>query len=115
MRAISDTRSYWPPVIILLVIARSKATKQSSDKPGYALLRGACHRAAPCADPLARNDDLKICGMVAYQAIISGANPIPPSAIQMADRRGGAAGERGFRPRRLPARSRVPANKRLGR
>src|SRR5258708_1161785 len=25
----------------------------------YGLLRGACHRAALCADPLARNDDLK--------------------------------------------------------
>ena len=33
----------------------------------------------------------------AYQAIISGANPIPPSAIRMADRRGGAACERGLK------------------
>jgi hypothetical protein len=42
------------------VIARSEATKQSSFlflgvKAG--LLRGACHRAARCADPVARNDD----------------------------------------------------------
>jgi len=51
------------------------------------------------------------CGMIAYQAIISGANPIPPGAIRMADRRGGAAGERGLGPRRVPARSRVPAKK----
>src|ERR1700704_3406133 len=36
----------------------------------------------------------EMCGMIAF-AIISGANPIPPSAIRMADRRGGAAGERG--------------------
>jgi hypothetical protein len=36
-----------------IVIARSEATKQSS---GLWIARGACHRAAPCADPLARND-----------------------------------------------------------
>jgi len=34
--------------------------------------------------------------MIAYQAIISGANPIPPGAIRMADRCGGAAGGRGL-------------------
>jgi hypothetical protein len=55
------------------------------------------------------------CGMIAYQAIISGANPIPPGAIRMVDRRGGAAADVDFQPRRVPARSRVPANKRLGR
>jgi hypothetical protein len=38
-----------------------------------------------------------MCGMIAYQAIISGANPIPPSAIRMTDRRGGAACERGLK------------------
>ncbi len=41
------------------VIARSEATKQSrSDvrQTKTGLLRGACHRAALCADPLARND-----------------------------------------------------------
>ena len=40
------------------VIARSEATKQSSFLHGAkaGLLRGACHRAALCADPLARND-----------------------------------------------------------
>jgi hypothetical protein len=27
--------------------------------PRYRLLRGACHRAARCADPVARNDGLK--------------------------------------------------------
>ena len=53
--------------------------------------------------------------MIAYHAIISGANPIPPGAIRGADRCGGAARGRGLGPRRLPARSRVPANKRLGR
>jgi len=36
----------------------------------------------------------QICGMIAYQAIISGANPIPPGAIRMVDRCGGAAGGR---------------------
>jgi len=56
----------------------------------------------------------QMCGMIAF-AIISGANPIPPSAIRMADHRGEAAGERGLGPRRVPARSRVPANKKLGR
>jgi hypothetical protein len=36
----------------------SEATKQSSLAiPLHGLLRGACHRAALCADPLARNDD----------------------------------------------------------
>jgi hypothetical protein len=37
------------------------ATKQSSSLgcgAAYGLLRGACHRAALCADPLARNDVL---------------------------------------------------------
>ncbi len=29
----------------------------------------------------------QLCGMIAVLAIISGANPIPPSAIRMADRR----------------------------
>src|SRR5882724_3756187 len=33
------------------------ATKQSSLVCGDGLLRGACHRAALCADPLARNDE----------------------------------------------------------
>jgi len=51
-----------------------------------------------------------MCGMIAFRAIISGANPIPPGAIRMADRRGGAAGGRGPLPRRVPARSRVRAN-----
>jgi len=32
------------------------ATKQSSLPRGAGSLRGACHRAALCADPLARND-----------------------------------------------------------
>jgi hypothetical protein len=48
------------------VIARSKATKQSSDKPDSGLLCGASHRAArglssaaQSRDPLARNDYLK--------------------------------------------------------
>jgi hypothetical protein len=41
-------------------------------------------------DRLARNDEQKICGMIAG-AIISGANPIPPRAIRMADRRGETA------------------------
>jgi hypothetical protein len=49
----------------------------------------------------------EMCGMIA-DAIISGANRIP-GAIRMADRRGGAACERGPLPRRVPARSRVPA------
>ncbi len=45
-----------------------------------------------------------------FQAIISGANPIPPGAIRTADRRWPeAAGARGLGPRRMPARSRVPA------
>ena len=39
------------------VIARSAAMKQSSLRLLSGLLRGACHRAALCADPLARNDD----------------------------------------------------------
>src|SRR5258708_10232485 len=39
------------------VIARSKATKQSSFSLRLGLLRGACHRAAPCPHPLARNDE----------------------------------------------------------
>ena len=41
------------------VIARSEATKQSRLLPRRhsGLLRGACHRAALRADPLARNDD----------------------------------------------------------
>src|SRR3981189_447017 len=43
----------------------------------------------------------EMCGMIAF-AIISGANPIPPSAIRMADRRGGAAGERGPGPAACP-------------
>src|SRR3954452_13724040 len=49
-----------PPIFVLcrfLVIARSVATKQSIlCLWPYGLLRGACHRAARCADPLARND-----------------------------------------------------------
>ena len=42
------------------VIARSEATKQSRLLPRRhsGLLRGACHRAALRADPLARNDEL---------------------------------------------------------
>ena len=44
------------------VIARSEATKQSilSFRGGNGLLRGACHRAALCADLLARNDGLAV-------------------------------------------------------
>src|SRR6266404_9251307 len=38
----------------------AEATKQSIlPLWPHGLLRGACHRAAPCADPLARNDGLK--------------------------------------------------------
>ncbi len=113
MPAISDTQSCWPPVIILLVIARSKATKQSSGTQAldYFAERVIGHIRAT----VGTQRRFKIRGMIVYQAIISGANPIPPGAIRMADRRGGAAGERGVGPRRMPARSRVPANKRLGR
>jgi hypothetical protein len=44
------------------VIARSNATKQSTlaSLLPHGLLRGACHRAALCADPLARNDGLAV-------------------------------------------------------
>jgi hypothetical protein len=48
----------------------------------------------------------QICGMIAFPAIISGANLI---LIKR------AAGERDPGPRRVPARSRVPANEGLGR
>jgi hypothetical protein len=44
-----------------------------------------------------------------FEAIISGANPIPPGAIRMADSSlAEAACERGSGPRRMPARSRMP-------
>jgi hypothetical protein len=50
--------------------ARALATKQSSTLPSVSgLLRGACHWAASCADPLARNDE------------ISGATPIPIDSL----------------------------------
>ena len=41
-----------------VVIARSDSDEaiHTSVRAGYGLLRGACHRAALCADPLARND-----------------------------------------------------------
>ena len=38
------------------VIARSEATSNPELHVWPGLLRGACHRAALCADPLARND-----------------------------------------------------------
>jgi len=38
----------------------------------------------------------QMCGMIAYRATISGANPISPSAIRVADRRGEAACGRGL-------------------
>src|SRR5947207_5767555 len=49
----------FPPVLVSLVIARSKATKQSISPLCDPVLdlRGACHRARIC-DPLARNDGL---------------------------------------------------------
>jgi len=74
------------------------ATRPASESDiKYAVMLSPC----PCVN--------QMCGMVAYQATISGANPIP-GAICMADRRGGAACGRGRGPRRAPARSRVPAN-----
>jgi hypothetical protein len=40
----------------------SEATKQSNGRPSkYGLLRGACLRAALCADPMARNDGVNCC------------------------------------------------------
>src|SRR5260370_18742117 len=43
--------------VAVIFIARSAATKQSTvTMPRRGLLRGACHRAALWADPLARND-----------------------------------------------------------
>jgi hypothetical protein len=53
----------------------------------------------------------KICGMIAVLAIISGANPIPPGAIHMTDRRWPRPRADVGLPRRVPARSRVLANK----
>jgi len=50
----SCCQAFW-----IVVIARSEATKQSIFCPDSGLLRGACHRAALCADPLARNDGLR--------------------------------------------------------
>jgi hypothetical protein len=39
-------------------LRRAQATKQSILRlPRRGLFRGACHRAALCADPLARNDE----------------------------------------------------------
>jgi len=48
------------------------------------------------ADPSARNNEIKNMRHDRFHAIISGANPIPSSANRMADRRTGAAGERGL-------------------
>src|SRR5258707_11795846 len=43
--------------VVFAVIARSEATKQSTlPLRLHGLLRGACHRAALCPDPLARDD-----------------------------------------------------------
>ena len=46
--------------------------------------------------PVGGQRRFKICGMIAYHAIISGANPIPPGAIRGTDRCGGAARGRGL-------------------
>src|SRR5260370_8968515 len=47
---------------VFAVIARSEATKQSTlPLRLHGLLRGACHRAALCADPLARDDGRWCC------------------------------------------------------
>jgi hypothetical protein len=51
------------------VIARSEATKQSTlPLRLHGLLRGACHRAALCADPLARND-VECCGCLKFESV----------------------------------------------
>jgi hypothetical protein len=47
--------------VYLGVIARSESDEAIHFRmPRYGLLRGACHRAALCADPLARNDDVRL-------------------------------------------------------
>src|SRR5216684_3194042 len=56
-RSFPDIASLIRATMFANVIARSEATKQSGvHATGYGLFRGACHRAALRADPLARND-----------------------------------------------------------
>jgi hypothetical protein len=81
MRAISDTRSCWSPSNKKLVIAGLDAAIHHSLKNSFS---GWMPGSSPgmtknCCEIDMRHDR--------FQAIISGANPIPPGAIRTADRR----------------------------
>ncbi len=104
MRAISDTRSCRSPSNKKLVIARLDPAIHHSLKNSFS---GWMPGSSPGMTKNCCEIDMRHDG---FQAIISGANPIPPGPIRMAYRRWpGAAGGRGLGPRRVPARSRVPA------
>src|SRR3977135_657076 len=51
---------------------------------GYGLLRGACHRAALCADPLARNDGFGIRRQFSFSIAIATPWPTPTHMVASA-------------------------------
>jgi len=60
MPAISDTRSCWPPVIILLVIARSKGDEAIQRQAGLSIASRSLSSGAHSRDPLARHNNLNM-------------------------------------------------------
>ena len=81
MRAISDTRSCRSPSNKKLVIARLDPAIHHSLKNSFS---GWMPGSSPGMTKNCREIDMR---HDRFQAIISGANPIPPGAIRMADRR----------------------------